>query len=149
MLPSLTLSIPRYALRIPNSDPLAPRARCRSGRTPTPLRRDTDQINGMAFLRTHLEPALRPAKFQPQAQDNVLREKDRKRNAFAKVCFYIAANPVRAKLLPETGAWPYTGSVVPGFPKLNPMEEDFWPKFWRIRSKLLQSDVDKIKRPSI
>ncbi len=113
------------------------------------LRQDTDQINGMAFLRTHLEPALKPAKFQPQAQDNVLREKDRTRNAFAKVCFYIAANPVRAKLMQETGVWPYTGCVVLGYPKLNPIVEDYWPKFWKIYSKLRQSDASNIKRPAI
>jgi putative transposase len=41
------------------------------------LRLDTDQLNGMTFLRTHLEPALKPVKFQPQAQDNVLREQER------------------------------------------------------------------------
>ena len=64
------------------------------------LRLDSDQLNGMAFLRTYLEPALQSAKFQPQAQDNVLREQERKRNAFAKVCFYIADNPVRAELIP-------------------------------------------------
>src|ERR1700722_12866203 len=62
------------------------------------LRKDSDQFNGMVFLRTHLEPELSPARFQPQPQDEVLREEQRKRNAFAKVCFYIAANPVRAEL---------------------------------------------------
>jgi len=31
------------------------------------LRRDADQLNGMAFLRTYLEPALMPGKFQPPA----------------------------------------------------------------------------------
>src|SRR5258707_15292371 len=33
------------------------------------LRLDSDQMNGMAFLRTYLEPALIHAKFQPQSQD--------------------------------------------------------------------------------
>jgi hypothetical protein len=42
------------------------------------LRLDTDQLNGMAFLRTYLEPAVSPAKFQPQAHDEVLREQRRK-----------------------------------------------------------------------
>src|SRR5579862_6231489 len=71
------------------------------------LRLDTDQQNGMAFLRTHLEPELSPAKFQPQPQDEVLREEQRKRNAFAEVCFYIAANPVRAELIRENEIWPF------------------------------------------
>ena len=51
------------------------------------LRLDSDQVNGMPFLRIYLEPELSPAKFQPQPQDEVLREEQRKRNAFAKVCF--------------------------------------------------------------
>src|SRR4051812_34867357 len=38
------------------------------------LRFDTDQKNGMAFLRTYLEPHLAPHKFQPQAHDHVLSE---------------------------------------------------------------------------
>jgi REP element-mobilizing transposase RayT len=113
------------------------------------LRLDTDQLNGMAFLRTHLEPALKPAKFQPQAQDNVLREEERKRNAFAKVCFYIAANPVRAELMKATEVWSYTGCVVPGYPKLNPVDEDFWPTFWKIYAKLRQPDAGNIKRPPL
>jgi putative transposase len=113
------------------------------------MRLDSDQVNGMAFLRTYLEPELSPAKFQPQPQDEVLREEQRKRNAFAKVCFYIAANPVRAELIGEKAVWPFTGCVVPGYPKLNPTTEDYWSKFWRIFAKLRQSDSGNIKRPPI
>jgi putative transposase len=99
----------------------------------------------MALLRTYLEPELSPAKFQPQPQDEVLREKQRKRNALAKVCFYIAANPSRAGLIAETESWPYTGCVIPGYPKLTPADEDFWPKFWRIQGQLRQPDAGNIK----
>ena len=113
------------------------------------LRLDSDQINGMAFLRTYLEPELSPAKFQPQPQDEVLREEQRKRNAFAKVCSYIAANPVQAELIGEKKVWPVTGCVIPGYPKLNPSAEDYWSKFWRIFARLLQPDAGNIKRPSI
>jgi putative transposase len=113
------------------------------------LRPDTDQINGMAFLRTYLEPELAPAKFQPQAQDEVLREEQRKRNAFAKVCFYIAANPVRDELTAKAEDWPFTGCVIPGYPKLNPLEDDYWSKFWRVFGKLRQPDAGNIKRPPI
>jgi len=111
------------------------------------LNPQTDQINGMAFLRTHLEPALKPAKFQHQAQDNVLREADRKRGAFAKVCFYLAANPVRAELIKPDGFWPYTGCLIPGYPKLNPLNEDFWPAFWKIYAHLRQPDAGNLHRP--
>jgi putative transposase len=113
------------------------------------LRLDSDQINGMAFLRTYLEPELSPAKFQPQPQDEVLREEQRKRNAFAKVCFYIAANPVRAELIGGKEVWPFTGCVIPDYPKLNPSAEDYWSKFWRIFARLRQPDAGNIKRPSI
>jgi REP element-mobilizing transposase RayT len=53
------------------------------------LRRDTDQLNGMSFLRTYLEPALAPCRFQHQAHDHVLKQEERRRNAFASVCSYI------------------------------------------------------------
>jgi len=111
------------------------------------LRRDTDQINGMAFFRTYLEPELSPAKFQPQPQDEVLRDEQRTSNALAKVCFCIAAKPSRAGLIAEMETWPYSGCVIPGYPKLNPADEDIWPKFWRIHGKLRQPDAGIIKRP--
>jgi len=78
-----------------------------------------------------------------------LREEQRNRNALAKVCFYIAANPSRAGLIAETETWPYTGCVIPGYPKLNPADEDFWPKFWRIHGKLQLPDAGNIKRPPL
>ncbi len=113
------------------------------------LRRDSDQLNGMAFLRRFLEPKLAPARFQPQAQDEVLRAEQRKRNAFAKVCFYIAANPVRASLMATSDTGPFTGCILPGYPELNPVGDDFWPKFWRIYAKWRQPDAGNIKRPPI
>jgi putative transposase len=113
------------------------------------LRKDTDQLNGMAFLRTHLAPELEPARFQPQAHDHVLREEERRRNAFAKVCSYIIANPVRAGLTVESSPLPFTDCVVAGYPKLNPQAEEFWPKFWQIYAKLRKSDSGNIKRPPV
>ncbi|MHB8522423.1 MAG: transposase [Limisphaerales bacterium] len=110
------------------------------------LRLDTDQLNGMAFLRGYLEPELSPARFQPQAHDEVLREEQRKRNAFGKVCFYIAANPVRAGLAPKPEDWAFTGSVIPGYPKLDPQAEDCWPKFWKIYARLRQPGAGNLTR---
>ena len=111
------------------------------------LRRDSDQKNGMPFLRTHLEPLLSPHKFQPQAHDHVLREEERKRGAFAKICFYILANPVRAKLIKEAERWPFCGAIVPGYPKLHPLDDDFWPKFWKLFQQMRQPDAANIKIP--
>ncbi|KAF0178252.1 MAG: hypothetical protein FD161_1999 [Limisphaerales bacterium] len=113
------------------------------------LRLDSDQLNGMAFLRTYLEPLLAPARFQPQAQDRVLREEQRRRGAFAETCFYIAENPVKAELVEDVRAWSFTGCVVPGYPTLQPLAEDYWPKFWRIYGKLRQPDAGNIRRPPL
>jgi putative transposase len=111
------------------------------------LRADSDQKNGMAFLRTHLEPLLSPHQFQPQAYDRVLREEDRKRDAFAKVCFYILDNPVRAGLVKEPTAWPFCGTVTPGYPKLHPLEDDFWRKFWKIFEQAKEPEAGNRKLP--
>ena len=111
------------------------------------LRLDSDQVNGMSSLRTHLEPELSPARFQPQPQDEVLRTEQRKRNAFSKVCSYVAANPVRAELVPKEDLWPFTGCVVRGYPKLNPLRDEYWPKFWQIYGKHRQPNAGNIKRP--
>jgi REP element-mobilizing transposase RayT len=111
------------------------------------LRHDTDQRNGMSFLRTHLEPWLSPHKFQPQAHDHVLRDEERKRGAFAKISFYILANPIRAGLVPETGIWPYGGAAIPGYPNLHPLENDFWPTFWELLRQQRQLGAGERKLP--
>src|SRR5579884_2526908 len=63
------------------------------------LRPDSDQRNGMAFLRTHLEPKLGKGKFQHQAHDHVLKEQERRSDAFARACHYIVENPLRSELV--------------------------------------------------
>jgi hypothetical protein len=109
----------------------------------------TDQLRAMSFLRTYLEPELAPCKFQHQPEDNVLREKERKQSAFAKVCFYVLNNPVRAELASEPGKWAYCGGIIPGYPSLHPLEEDFWPKFWKIYEAHRHPDAGKIKRTPV
>ena len=111
------------------------------------LRLDSDQRNGMAFLRTHLEPKLAPQKFQHQPHDHVLKEEERKRNAFAKVCNYILENPLRAERVKQPNDWPFTGAVVPGYPTLHPLQKDFWLTFWKLYAKVKHLDAWKIIRP--
>ncbi len=113
------------------------------------LRFDTDQLNAMAFLRTYLEPLLAPNKFQPQAHDHVLKGSERKRNAFAKVCFYILENPVRAELVSVAAEWRFSGAVIPGYPTLNPLREDFWAKFWKVYAGMLDPKAGDRKLPPI
>jgi len=94
--------------------------------------RDTDQKNGIKFLREHLAPKLRPHRFQHQAHDHVLRAGQRKRNAFAKVCFYIIDNARKDGLVKHPKEWKFCGAVIPGYPAMHPIEEHFWPKFWKL-----------------
>ena len=70
--------------------------------------------------------------LQVQAHDHVLREEERKRGAFASVCFYVMANPVRAGLVEREPDWPFGGTMIPGYPELHPMQEDFWELFWKL-----------------
>jgi REP element-mobilizing transposase RayT len=100
------------------------------------LRRESNQLNAMKFLRTNLEPALGAnGRWQHQPHDHVLREHERQRNAFASACFYTLANPVRAKLVERERDWPFLGAIVPGYPKLHPFEDGFWELFWKLYTK--------------
>lgn len=113
------------------------------------LRLDSDQRNGMAFLRTHLKSKLAPNKFQHQAHDHVLKEDERRRNAFARICNYIPENPLRAELVTHPGEWKFSGAVLPGYPTLHPLQNDFWPKLWELYGQMKHPDADKILRPPI
>lgn len=97
------------------------------------LRRESNQLNAMKFLRRHLEPALGNGReWQHQAHDHVLREAERQRNAFASACFYTLANPVREELAQRERDWPFLDAIVPGYPDLHPMEDGFWELFWEL-----------------
>ncbi len=96
------------------------------------VRAETDQKNGMAFLRTYLEPELGGLKFQHQPHDHVLREEERTSSQFATACGYVLMNPVKDGLATKPDGWPFSGCVVPGYPKLHPLEAGFWPQFWRV-----------------
>ena len=95
-------------------------------------RRESNQLNAIKFLRTQIEPALGGGRqWQHQPHDHVLREEERRRNAFASFCFYTLANPVRAGLSKIESDWPYSGALVPGYPTLHPFNEGYWELFWK------------------
>jgi putative transposase len=103
----------------------------------------SDQLNAVAFLRTHLRTALIPAKFQHQPHDHVLAEKERRRGAFSSFCFYQLDNPIRAKLVAHARDWPFLGAIVPGYPKSNPLDAAFWPNFWKCYSEARDGECAK------
>ena len=113
------------------------------------LRLDSEQRNGIKFLREHLGPDLHPHRFQRQAHDHVLREAERKRQAFSKVCFYIIDNARKAELVTHPSDWPYTGAIVPGYPNVHPSAENFWPLFWKLYAAALAPDAGNLIRPSV
>src|SRR5947209_8616926 len=115
------------------------------------LRTESNQLDATAFLRTYLKPLLavapapasaaRPGearsgagaeatKLQHQAFDHVLRDEERRRNAFARTCAYIIENPVRAGLVKRALDYEFAGAVVQGYPKWHPCDEHFWRRFW-------------------
>ncbi|HEY9174924.1 MAG TPA: hypothetical protein VI136_21760 [Verrucomicrobiae bacterium] len=114
------------------------------------LRRESDQLNAMRFLRRQLTPALgKERKWQHQAHDHVLREDERRRNAFASTCFYILANPVRAGLVTHERDWPHAGAIVPGYPTLHPLKEEFWARFWELYSIARESEPPPASPPPL
>ncbi len=99
----------------------------------------SDQRLAVSFLRTHCRPGSND--WQAQPHDHVLRDEDRERGAIASTAWYILENPVRAGLVEDPKIWPWLGCAVPGYPRLSPMEEDYWEKYWRIHAKLLERAV--------
>jgi putative transposase len=100
------------------------------------LRDDSDQRNGIAFLRRYLEPRLgAETRFQHQAHDHVLKSEERKRRTFAQTCSYVLMNPVRAGLAAAPQNWPFLGCIIPGYPDLHPAAPTYWPRFWQLYSK--------------
>jgi hypothetical protein len=131
----------------------------------------SDQLNGMKFLRTHLNRLLageglqkgaapsaeesaallraQPRwKLQPQAFDHVLREEERKKGAFASVCFYVLANPVRAGLVSRDVDWAFCGCIVPGYPDLHPLREGYWELFWKLYWQQRESPPTSPPKPA-
>ena len=108
------------------------------------LRRDSDQRNGMRFLRSALGPCLKPARFQHQPHDHVLKPKERQRRAFSLACAdYVLLNPLKAGLVQEPGDWPYLGAVVPGYPRLDPFSAGYWPWFWKRYQLAREPGIEK------
>jgi len=93
---------------------------------------DSNQQHAMKFFKRYIAGHLHPFKLQKQSYDNVLREKDRERNAFQSTCYYILENPVRAGLISTANTWPFSGALVPGYPDLSPHTDVYWDLFWRL-----------------
>ena len=113
------------------------------------LRRNSDQRNGIKFLRAQTGPFLKPAKFQHQAHDHVLTTKERQRRAFSLACAdYVLLNPLKDELIKKPADWPYLGAVIPGYPRVNPFDPDYWPWFWRHYYAVREPGIEKRVLPA-
>lgn len=95
------------------------------------LNENSDQLKAVAWFRKNWNALLAPVKLQKQAYEQVLRESDRARDAFAGVAGYILRNPVRKGLVEDWQDWAYSGASFPGYPKLDPRKNYFWDNFWK------------------
>ena len=103
------------------------------------LRVASDQLRAVRFLRKYLQRELTRRsstggefELQKQAHDAVLKEQDRTRGALAKACFYVLENPCRQGLVEHARQWPHLGAMAPGYPFLHPLDDDFWPAYWKL-----------------
>ncbi|HOO92970.1 MAG TPA: hypothetical protein PKX94_05845, partial [Opitutales bacterium] len=63
---------------------------------------------------------------QKQAFEHVLREADLDRDALRSTIAHILANPQRKGLVEHANDWPYLGSVIPGYPMVDPLQDHLW-----------------------
>ncbi len=107
----------------------------------------SNQLNATRWIRKRINWLLSETQcdnrapaftLQKQAYDNVLREKDRQRDAFPNVCDYIRDNPRRAGLVSENAdrsTWEFQGCVVPERPLLRWSDDsntNFREEFWHV-----------------
>ena len=97
---------------------------------------EADQIKASSFFRKYIKDHLKSAELQKQAHDHVLRESERERDALSKTCHYIRQNPVRKNLVTDWQDYPYTGTIIAGYPDIQFGTNEFEKLFWKIHMKL-------------
>lgn len=113
---------------------------------------ESDQLNASKFFRQEWNRLLggvrgeypkdvstsfgREFRLQHQAYDHVLRENESgyRSEVFEKIAGYVLENPVRARLADRFQEWPFLGAIVPGYPRLDPRDEEFWDRYWKFDS---------------
>jgi len=94
------------------------------------LEERSEQRRAVAAFRQTWNETLAPVELQKQPFDSVLTEEERQRDRFADLVGYILRNPVRRELVDDWRDWGFSGSVLPGYPKLDPRKFHFWENFW-------------------
>jgi len=100
----------------------------------------SDQLRAVSYFRRQWNELLKPAyALQHQAYDNVLSETERERDAFQTVAHYIAENPVRAGHSTRASTYRYSGSLFPGYPKMDFRRPNFWESFWTTYNQQIEN----------
>ncbi len=89
----------------------------------------SDQRIAAQFLRTHLE-----GDWEHQWHDRMLRRRTGP-GGVESACAYVMNNPVKAALVPQGEDWPWSGTLIPGYPTLSCFRADFWDVWARLREK--------------
>jgi hypothetical protein len=84
---------------------------------------------------------LGAAQLQDRPHDHVLREEQRERGAFQSACAYVLANPERAGLCARWSDWTYLGAMFSGYPRLDPLDPQFWEDFWKLHNLIVESQA--------
>jgi len=104
----------------------------------------SDQKNAVKILRREWNRILKevapPCELQSQPFDHVLTESERERGTFGEIAGYILENPRRAGFVDSYKDWPCLGSMVVGYPTIDPRDEEFYPLFWRIYDRLINPE---------
>lgn len=99
------------------------------------LTETSNQLLAMRHLRTDMNDCLKGIGYELQRQphDHVLSDEELERDAIESLVEYIARNPERKGLVGEDefAAYPYTGCLLPGYPRLRLFEPDSWDRVWR------------------
>ena len=98
----------------------------------------SDQATAIRWFRREWNSLLDPMELERQAFDDLLREKDRERDALQSTAHYIFENPVRAGLVEQWQDWPYSGCCLPGYPHLDPRKSHYWVNFWKAHAHQVQ-----------
>ena len=92
----------------------------------------SDQLKASSFLRKYFGERIRPALWQRQAHDHVVREDERASGRYVDTINYLLANPVRAGLVERWQDYPYLGAMLVGYPDLDRRRQDFNDLFWKL-----------------
>ena len=108
----------------------------------------SDQLNAMKHFRPRCDDSLGQIgiSLQDQSYDHVLTAEERREVAFHQLCEYIARNPERAGLEDPDCCkeYPYTGCLIPGYPELQPFEQNFRDQLDRTVSHIRKSGFQQI-----